>query len=110
MGGETVFSGSRFERSLDWKLVTAPHPLDEPVSRVPRALQGRFEAGEQAFDLRADPGEERNLLAVGTPLRAEVEQLRRQALGREAPGSGAFDPGKLDPRRAEELRALGYLQ
>jgi len=108
--GETVFSGARFQRSLDWKLVTAPHPVDDPANRVPSALHGRFEAGEQAFNLRSDPGEERNLLAPGMPAPNEVEELRVLALGREAPGSGDFDPAALEPRRAEELRALGYLE
>jgi arylsulfatase A-like enzyme len=110
VAGETVFSGARFQRSLDWKLVTAPHPLDDPASRVPPALQSRFKTGEQAFDLRSDPGEERNLLAAGRPPPSEVEELRGLAGGREAPGTGIFDPGKLDPRRAEELRGLGYLE
>ena len=109
-GGETVFSGSRFQRTRDWKFVSAPHPLTGPASRVPAELRARFEAGEQGFDLGQDPEEDHNLMAPGQDVPSHLADLRRWALSSEPPGTGRFDPAELDAGRTEELRALGYLE
>jgi arylsulfatase A-like enzyme len=107
--GETVFSGARFQRTVDWKFVSAPHPLTHPNSRVPDGLGSRFESAEQAYDLTRDPGEKHNLVGEGE-MSPELDALRRGALGSAPPGTDNFDPSGLDPGRAAELRALGYLE
>lgn len=67
-------------------------------------------AERQLYDLRADPGEMRNLVAqrpeMARMLEAEMERHHGQL-------SGMVDPGPLDgidPAVVERLRSLGYVQ
>lgn len=83
---------------------------------------------EELYDLEADPGEERDLLADGAaprePVAGVLRTLRtiadahaaREAglvdrLGEGAGGPGeALDPEKISPERLEALRILGYVE
>lgn len=72
-------------RDARFKLIEAPRP--------------------ELYDLRDDPGEQRNLYAVEAR-RAEAMQA---ALQRLAAGVGSMSVGALDRESAEKLAALGYL-
>jgi hypothetical protein len=65
---------------------------------------------EELYDLRSDPGEQRDL-AAAQPLRASVYRQRLHTLLLALPGrsTGRAAPRTLDAKQAEDLRALGYV-
>jgi arylsulfatase A-like enzyme len=66
--------------------------------------------GPSLYDLRADPGEERNLASTGLAVEAELADLLRVwQTERRAPPAAAR-PHALSPEEIERLRSLGYLQ
>jgi arylsulfatase A-like enzyme len=74
-------------------------------------IVGLPEAEEELFDLAADPGEKKNLVAE-QPERAKA--LRERLRGFEAKARvherEFADSVKVSPEKAEELKALGYVQ
>ncbi len=86
--GWSPLAAARGER---FKLIEAPEP--------------------ELYDLRHDPGEERNLLAGGAPDREARRALAelRPALEREASGPAASAAPIGDPRALARLEALGYV-
>jgi hypothetical protein len=81
-------------RTLDWKLYE-----DHLFGRIYRA---------RLYDLRSDPGEQRNVLSshygVGTRLAARLRDA--EANWRTLQGEGAA----LSPEVLRRLRSLGYLE
>jgi arylsulfatase A-like enzyme len=68
-------------------------------------------AGEELYDLEADPGERVNL-AERHPVRAAMfrQALHRWLLDLRGPALPPAAPPKLDPQQRKSLRALGYLR
>jgi arylsulfatase A-like enzyme len=70
----------------------------------------RTEAQDELYDLRADPLEATNLAGRGSPARARLDRLAREAFAQaEREGSRAA-ARPASPEAEEELRALGYVQ
>lgn len=84
-------------RTADWKLVTANEGNPRGLDTV--AL----------YDLRADPGELRNIAADNpeqvAKLKSDLEALRGMAGASAVSG----ETGEIDDAAAERLRALGYM-
>jgi hypothetical protein len=60
---------------------------------------------EQLYDIRTDPGEQRNLVRA----RPEVALVLRDRLQTHARTQGEVSAAGISPEAAAELRALGYL-
>jgi len=65
---------------------------------------------EELYDLRSDPGEQRDV-AAAQPLRASVYRQRMHRLLLELPGRWTGEPAqrRVGQERLEDLRALGYV-
>lgn len=94
----------RMVRTDRWKLIYAPDPGDQKL------MQGMpFEL----YDLRSDPGETRNLVAIEreTALGLSRVLLDWMAAARPAHVQGkALGEVELDPATEQNLRSLGYIQ
>lgn len=108
--GEAVHSGARFARSARWKWVTAPLPLDDPRSRVPRRIWDRLPLEAALYDLEDDPGELRSRLAEGASLPRETLALREALERRAGPGPVPEEQDEWAPALREALRSLGYIE
>lgn len=98
----TRCAGAFSVRTLDWKLVGIDLSRRWRASRAPAN-------GTYLFDLRADPGERRDVKAVERRIYARL----REASGALAESAGKTDeddriPETLDEDTKEQLRALGY--
>jgi len=93
------------------------------IHRDGRKLVWSSDGRRELYDLRADPGERRDLLAAGDPGAAAARDLEARldaALERFAEPWATAPPqpdrqldslaARLDPETAERLRRLGYLQ
>ncbi|MFQ5743135.1 MAG: sulfatase-like hydrolase/transferase [Acidobacteriota bacterium] len=72
-----------------WKYIAAPHP--------------------ELYDLRADPGESRNLVAAEPSRAAILQRQLEELVGDDDPVAFAARQRVADAETIERLRALGYL-
>jgi arylsulfatase A-like enzyme len=69
------------------------------------------DGAEELYDLRADPGETRNLAPLGQPPLAELRDACRDALRRVRESAVPAGAGPIDdPATLERLRELGYVR
>ncbi|MEW6270272.1 MAG: sulfatase [Thermodesulfobacteriota bacterium] len=108
-------SATRRARKQRRILSVAGTPTRPPaVERRGAALRGerwkmiREPEQRELYDLRADPGETTNLAAQDAARVAELEKVLAEKQAR-AP-LRVLEPGAVDPRLRETLRALGYVQ
>lgn len=90
-------------RDARWKLIYVPNPTDRSLM-----MGGEFEL----YDLRADPGETRDLYSPDLPAARSLRRaLLRWSRGwiREAYGTVSKGHEIIDQETLEQLRALGYL-
>jgi arylsulfatase A-like enzyme len=74
-------------------------------------LQGKPGPGEELYDLRVDPGEQRNRLAEQRPVATALgEQLAHWRAQSGALGVGRAEAVAIDAEHRERLRSLGYVQ
>ncbi len=81
------------------------------IARLPRGARSSSPLEEQAYDLQADPGEQRDLLRGPSP--ADVAAQRRMLLDYLARSRAEASPTRtvlLDPETEAKLRAWGYIQ
>lgn len=72
-----------------WKYIAAPRP--------------------ELYDLRADPGETRNLVETEADRAADLRGRLEQLVGDEDPGDLVAGQETMDPETLERLRSLGYI-
>jgi choline-sulfatase len=94
--GTEAYAETLYPESLGWSGLRALRIGSLKYIDAPRP---------ELFDLAADPGETRNLVAVRT---ADAERLRRGLDALRATERAAL-PAADDPEVAEKLRALGYV-
>jgi choline-sulfatase len=103
--GERVPAESLYAESLFGRLTCRWSSLRSWVTEDWKLVQG---AETELFDLRADPGEQRNL-AAQEPLRVERMRAALQAAVRKmAPAGDTARSAALSPEQEERLRSLGY--
>jgi arylsulfatase A-like enzyme len=112
--GEAAHTGSRFVRSREWKVVTAPHPKGDARSRVPRDLRDRFPYTGYIFALASDPGEHHDLSDETEPATGasagELDRLRRLVEIPTQPTTTSAELSGLSETAIDQLRALGYVE
>jgi arylsulfatase A-like enzyme len=115
-GHETVYSEGVMDmlsaRTETHKLVAKRMVLADP-HLVPKLAAAALTSERfELYDLRTDPGEQRNLLArPDQAVLAQAEILRAQLVAWRVDlsiGTAAQDPSKVDPAVAEQLRKHGY--
>jgi arylsulfatase A-like enzyme len=81
------------------------------TSKLIVSVEGGGPKAVEWFDLASDPGEQRPLAVEGSSVAAELmEHLRVQRQRWGAAETGAETGPPIDPRTAEQLKALGYAQ
>ena len=83
------WSELRSLRVGDWKFIEAPRP--------------------ELYDLRADPSEQRNVLADRQPLAQGLASELRKIRAQFGSGAAAAAPVQPDPETLARLRSLGYI-
>ena len=104
--GKQVRAEPLYVESLFGRLTCRWSSLRGWVSEDWKLVQG---AETELFDLKADPGELRNLAAQEP---GRVERMRaalQAALGKMAPGGDTARGATLSPEQEERLRSLGYV-
>lgn len=96
-------------RSGNYKYVLTIPP--ESVAANGRNHLPKTTSDRELYDLQADPGEKRNLLAepMDGGIRALVEKFDRTLREFVARQSGRADPTLLDEQTLEKLKELGYV-
>ncbi len=98
---EAIHGDQLSVRDGDWKLIRT-------VRDVSYAPDFEREAGTiELYDLAADPGEQQNLAAADPARRAALEAILDTWIANH-PATGTRAPAATD--RAEDLRALGYVE
>lgn len=69
-----------------------------------------FPEQSMAFDIERDAGEQVNLYGAGDPLRPDLEEVLRRHLDTMPAEALSFGEMTLDPKTAEMLRSLGYIE
>jgi hypothetical protein len=87
-----------------------PRPLYALTGEQTKYVFNSRYGGEELYDLRSDPGEQRDLAAT-QPLLASVYRQRMYSLLLGLPGRWTGEPAawRVAPEDREELRALGYV-
>jgi arylsulfatase A-like enzyme len=87
-----------------------PRPLYALTGEDTKYVFNSRYGGEELYDLRSDPGEQRDV-AAAQPLVASVYRQRMYRLLLDLPGrwTGAPAAWRLPAEEREELRALGYV-
>lgn len=113
---------TRYVRTARWKYIEPMRISHDqlfewhmkPDEDMKGPLRARIPAGPQLYDLAADPGEQRNLVAERPEIAERMQRLvaersqRSDALRAQLFGDATLAPPDLSPEEKQQLREMGY--